>query len=236
MREQQQPCITIKAQTTIDGETTTRRCNHPCAAGRHLCAACIDRAYTALQDIAREWAGLLAAQYLAQGIEEGEKVTKSRGHAAPGNLDAMSIADDVTRDLRTYVRILLDGHPALEGPRDPSIPTTAHWLASHIESLLTNLPLSDQEWLVGLLRRHRAHVRRITHPEEVGRHVTIGGLACPIWTVDDEGRRVRCGGEMYAIVTPGMNHMPDLKCALDDSHKIGPDQYQRRWFGLRGAS
>lgn len=163
---------------------------------------------------------------LATGTSINEAAVNARRKAT----DAVWFAAQVIRDDYDANSWDLE-QPRTKGNRtQDDTPAVARWLAAnHVDHVTKRADRETAEEISQDIARAERAVYRATHPS--GIHWTPVNLSCDMWATSDQGERVPCHGDMWALV--GNDVMPDLVCDADETHTIAPGEWERSGWKRR---
>lgn len=157
--------------------------------------------------------------------DDGEKIRTQPGSKPPIDshvADVMAQIQDWTIFLCRTLMDETDWKPPAELDTPGLLRDIARWRVGHFtehddESLRQAIIDDAEEYHALALRTARpSGVRRIPL------HVP-----CREYDTTDQGERVACDGEYYALLKPWESTVPDMICNQDDTHRMTPLQWQR---------
>lgn len=212
------------------------RCGAPLPQGAVLCNRCADNLREQLHKIADRWPDL----EIALGATEsgGEKGRTKNGMRAVGtviNEGAVKARRACTDAVWFMVQVLRDDldsagreftpPPTSKNRSQDDTPTLARWLADWHVSHFTHRTSDETAWEVAK-DVEAAEEATFDALKDRARKIPTG-MPCEQHGTSDMGERVPCPGVMEAALT---DHMPDLVCSEDRSHRIPPDVWSRQYW------
>ena len=199
--------------------------------GSWLCVECTERLRKLLGMIDSSWEML--EELLLPGAPKGGERVSSGNTGSPAPLD-VNVADvmSAARGLVwSLVEHLIEDLPGKRMPADQSTPSLAGWLgryhvqyfASHPEESLPQALLPELDEIVRSIRNQifPTGQRRLDIP-----------TACAQVRINEKGKRVTCGGQMFAYVRDRADGRgSEVQCMEDPAHTI----QEHDWLGLLKA-
>lgn len=213
------------------------RCGAPLPQGAVLCPRCGDNMREQLHKIADRWPELEAA--LGATEPGGEKGRTKNGMRAVGTtineaaVRARRACTDVVWFMAQVLREDFDNAgreftppPTSRTRSQDDTPALARWLADwHVSHFTHKADAETAAEVAHDVERAEAATYRVC---EVGRTRKVPtGMPCEQHGTSDMGERVPCPGVMEATLA---DHMPDLVCSVDVSHRIPPDVWSRAYW------
>lgn len=217
----------------------TCQCGRPIGGpGGNLCADCADTMRDNLVKIADRWAELEdALSWRDQWA--GEQGAQKRGHISAGivvNGQAARAIRLATDAVWFTVQVIREDYDTLgrrfappRGRRDsaPSVPVLARWVARwHLSHVTHGMAEETAVEIYRDVARAESAGYAATHPSG-GRWIDVG-LPCE---GSGEPGTPPCPGRMQVRVGGRDDHLPDLVCTTDPTHRVDPSVWAR--FGWR---
>lgn len=204
-------------------KTPCRLCPKTSGDGGLVCQPCADTVRRELRHVAAELAQELddALSGTTTGPATGSRSSRSAEPPLP-------ISTAVT-EARTHLHAILTGWAAtvrddIGGlPPAPAMVPLASYLARQIGVL------RHADYGPDAVRELRAAYRRAVRAVDLPvRRVSLP-TRCPATVLDDQTGQPRpCGGELHAIIAPGLASDGEIRCATDRDHTTTPAEWQRR--------
>jgi hypothetical protein len=236
----------------VEGEVTATecQCGRP-APGANLCNTCADDLRANLHKIADRWAeledaltwrdvlpgtigvvheGASQAGERRLALSTGTVINERAVRARRAATDAVWFTVQIVREDMDNAGRAFTPPPTTPNRSQDDTPRIARWLAAwHVGHLTHKADRETAEEIRHDVEKAEKAVYAATHPSGV--HWAPVNLKCDLWATTDQGERVPCPGDMWALV--GKDVMPDLVCDHDESHTVAPGVWERSGWKRR---
>ena len=214
------------------------QCGRPIPDVANLCPTCGDLLRDRLHKIADRWPDLELALTSSGGpggeqgktkhgmVEVGTNVNEAAIRARRACTDAVWFAVQVIRDdCDTTDKPFTPPRTSANRSQDDT-PMLARWLATwQVQHITHHTDRESAEEISNDVRRAEERTFDVCEKDRERKIPT--GLPCENHGTSDLGERVNCDGTMAATLS---DHMPDLVCSVDSTHRIPPDVWSRNYW------